>query len=534
MEVDLNGVIMSKRIAQDEDDSALKAGQRPGNGVENDTGLNFEDDFEDEFESEDEIMEAGVDGRPDSQREAELAQGESRNCSDKRPWVTNVPDAMDVDTKEQTFIPGRSILQPGQTLAPDPSTYEMLHIMSTTWPCLSFDIVHDNLGDNRKQYPRTIYAVAGTQAESKRQKENELLVLKMSSLSKMDRGNQTDSESDDDDDEEDDDSSDPILESRSIPLPSTTNRIRAFQPARQVSDVSSIAPTLTATSLENGKILIHDVTPHLKSLSSPGFTIMPDASKPVATIGVHREEGYALDWAPASSYPTGRLLSGDCMGQIFSSQGNESGNFSTDSRPYAGHTGSVEEIQWSPNEKSVFASASSDGTVKVWDVRSKSRKPAVDVKISDTDVNVMSWSRQTSHLLATGADDGQWAVWDLRQWKPQGGSNSQIKSDPVASFNFHKQPITSIEWHPGDDSVVGVASADNTTTLWDLSVEIDDEEYGKETNLGLGEGAEKVPPQLLFIHHVEDGKELHWHPQMPGTIMVTGGSGFSICKTISI
>ena len=31
----------------------------------------FEDEFEDEFESEDEIFEAGVDGRPDAEREAE-------------------------------------------------------------------------------------------------------------------------------------------------------------------------------------------------------------------------------------------------------------------------------------------------------------------------------------------------------------------------------------------------------------------------------------------------------------------------------
>lgn len=31
----------------------------------------FADDFEDEYESEDEVMEAGVDGRPDAEREAE-------------------------------------------------------------------------------------------------------------------------------------------------------------------------------------------------------------------------------------------------------------------------------------------------------------------------------------------------------------------------------------------------------------------------------------------------------------------------------
>ena len=31
----------------------------------------YEDEFEDEFESEDEIVEAGVDGRPDEEREKE-------------------------------------------------------------------------------------------------------------------------------------------------------------------------------------------------------------------------------------------------------------------------------------------------------------------------------------------------------------------------------------------------------------------------------------------------------------------------------
>ena len=144
----------------------------------------------------------------------------------------------------------------------------------------------------------------------------------------------------------------------------------------------------------------------------------------------------------------------------------------------------------------------------------------------------MSWSNQTFHLLATGHDDGEWAVWDLRQWKPQQpNASSQIKPSPGANFNFHKQPITSIEWHPTDDSVIALASADSTATLWDLAVELDDEEYGRESAVM---GGEKVPPQLLFIHHVEDGKELHWHPQMSGTLCITGKEGLGVFKTISV
>lgn len=69
---------MSKRRAEESngDLEALKAGDRP---VKEENGNNeigdFEDEYEDEFESEDEIFEAGVDGRPDEEREAEEKEG---------------------------------------------------------------------------------------------------------------------------------------------------------------------------------------------------------------------------------------------------------------------------------------------------------------------------------------------------------------------------------------------------------------------------------------------------------------------------
>ena len=67
---------MSKRTADQSEDEirALKSGQRPQDGQQPDD-LEFEDEFEDEFESEDEIIEAGVDGRPDEEREAEEREG---------------------------------------------------------------------------------------------------------------------------------------------------------------------------------------------------------------------------------------------------------------------------------------------------------------------------------------------------------------------------------------------------------------------------------------------------------------------------
>lgn len=494
---------MAKRAAEDDDPPTLKAGERPVPDAPVAEGEDFEDEFEDEFESEDEVLEAGVDGRPDEEREAdEKAAG-----------------AMDVD--QDTFIPGRHKLEAGQTLAPDLSTYEMLHTLEPTWPCLSFDFVKDNLGDHRTSYPATVYAVGGTQAASDRAKENQIMVMKLSGLPRNDKAANIDSD-DDEDEDEDEEFSDPILETKSIPLKSTTNRIRAHQSPQ--ASASTPPTTITAAMQENGDVLIHDVSPYLRSFDEPGYQLSANADKPLCTIRAHKKhEGYALDWSP--SVPAGKLVTGDSNGSIFATTRTEGGGFTTDTNAYLGHTGSVEELQWSPSERNVFASASSDGTVKIWDARSKSRKHAISVKVSESDANVLSWSRQTSHLLASGHDDGTWSVWDLRQWRsPDTAANSK----PVAHFSFHLGQITSVEWHPTDDSIVSVCSADNTLTLWDLAVELDDEESRYTADV------KDVPPQLLFVHYMDQVKESHWHPQIPGTVMATGGSGFGVFKTISV
>lgn len=67
---------MAKRSAEIVGNEAepLKGGERPlkaGDGEE----MEFEDEFEDEYESEEDILEAGVDGRPDEEREAEERRG---------------------------------------------------------------------------------------------------------------------------------------------------------------------------------------------------------------------------------------------------------------------------------------------------------------------------------------------------------------------------------------------------------------------------------------------------------------------------
>jgi ribosome assembly protein RRB1 len=80
----------------------------------------------------------------------------------------------------EVFIPGSRALAEDEVLEADESVYEMRHTLNVGWPCLSFDVLRDNLGDNRKRYPATAYIVAGTQADTA--KSNEVAVYKLSAL----------------------------------------------------------------------------------------------------------------------------------------------------------------------------------------------------------------------------------------------------------------------------------------------------------------------------------------------------------------
>lgn len=112
-------------------------------------------------------------------------------------------------------------------------------------------------------------------------------------------------------------------------------------------------------------------------------------------------------------------------------------------------------------------------------------------------------------------------------------SSRMAQPAPVAHFTWHQKPITSIEWHPTDTSVLAASSADDSVSIWDLSVEADEEEAATK-KLNESNGGIVVPPQLLFVHQGQKHiKELHWHAQIPGMISTTAADGFNVFKTIS-
>jgi len=370
-------------------------------------------------------------------------------------------------------------------------------------PCLSFDIIRDQLGETRTDFPMTLYLVTGTQAE--RSHSNSIMVMKMSDLSKMDQD-----ESDSDDEIIEDEAEGPEMRTVSIRQIGSCNRIRhSHIPSKH----------LVASWADTGKVHIWDIADQLGALDKPGTSRnqnFGDKVKPIFTFSGHQSEGYAIDWSRVN--PT-RLATGSCNRNIHLWQLRDDGSFHVDQRPYNSHEDSVEDIQWSPNENNVFSSCSVDKTIRIWDARAVGSKACmITCKAHDTDVNVISWNRNEPFIVS-GSDDGVIKVWDLRQIQ---------KGNAVAKFKHHTAPITSVEWNTRDSSVFAATGSDDQLTLWDLAVERDDDDdkNGKLKDL---------PPQLLFIHMGQnDIKELHWHPQLPGVILSTAANGLNVFKTISV
>ena len=410
--------------------------------------------------------------------------------------TTHTPEAV------QSWNPFQST---NTTLEMDESAYKMHHALQPEWPCLSFDFVRDSLGESRTRFPHSLYCVAGTQAPATTQ--NKLMLLKLSDLSKIKveteddiLGEEYDKEESDDEGDSDDDESevdlDPSLEHFFLNHEGSVNRVRTMP---QES-------TIVATWSDVGKVNIFNVEELMLKCSGGSANMLKQSAstptdQPLFTYSGHDTEGFAMDWCTLTK---GQLATGDCHGNIHVWQ--PSGSLSDFSvTPLYESEQSVEDLQWSPTESTVLCAAECGGSVKIYDTRAPHRS-MLSKEISNTDINVLSWNKLVANLLATGADDGVLSVWDLRNFQ-----------DPLARFTSHKTPITSVEWHPTDESMLAV-SDDVGTYIYDLSVE---EESGEEE--------EDIPPQLLFVHcGSEQFKEVHWHPQISSCLMTTALTGFSV------
>ncbi|XP_043285565.1 glutamate-rich WD repeat-containing protein 1 [Venturia canescens] len=289
--------------------------------------------------------------------EMEDSEEDSEEMDEENEGENETKGIEEAAKKPEVYLPGKT-LKRDEELVVDRSAYRMLHQAQTGAPCLSFDVIRDDFGNSRDAYPLSMYLLAGTQAA--RTHVNNLLVMKITNLS----GIKSDDESEDESDEELSDSEDegshsklPVMAIASIKHQGCVNRVRCAQ----------VGQTCFAASWsELGRVNLWNLDEQLKAVESPALLSSynkkvekSDAGpKPFFTFKGHSVEGYGIDWCPTEP---GTLASGDCKGNIHIWRHTDGASWNVDQRPYNSHAPySVEDLQWSPNEKNVLASCSVD------------------------------------------------------------------------------------------------------------------------------------------------------------------------------
>uniref|UniRef100_A0A1I7ZFL4 Glutamate-rich WD repeat-containing protein 1 n=1 Tax=Steinernema glaseri TaxID=37863 RepID=A0A1I7ZFL4_9BILA len=425
-------------------------------------------------------------------------------------------DEADKKGASRVYLPGISrALKEGEEMDFDPEAYKVFHAFETSFPCLSFDIVHDKLGDNRTDFPLTSYLVSGTQAEKATQ--NMIYVLKLANLHGMEEA--SDDEEEDDDDiekkEEEEKAKEPKLYAAMMRHRGGINRVKSTVIGD--SNVCAVWNDLNRVQIWN----LAQPLEELEKLytadqenSNSQSTVVVNTQTPLHTFAGHTCEGFALGWSPLK---VGMLASGDSKKNLHIWKMHEGGQWVVDQRSLIGHKKSVEDVAWSPTEESLLVSCSSDKTVRLWDTRMSAADACVCTveNAHQSDVNVLSWNDKEP-LIATGGDDALLNIWSLKTIQ---------YGEPVAKFKHHAGPITSVEWSPHESTTLIASGEDDQTTIWDLAMETED---------GRDEDLPDIPPQLMFIHcGQKEVKEVHWHRQIPGLAFSTSLSGFNVFRTIN-
>lgn len=184
----------SKRSAVDDDSPVAKSASAPS-AVErtavDDEGMGeFEDNWEDDLEEdgdEGEVIDAAEDDEDedgvkldDEGMEIVYEEGEGEG---EEPLEGEEEDDPDERARRAPspvpFLPTDK-LEEGEFLQPDLSTYPLLHSFVPTWPSLSFDILRDGSGEERRGYPVSCALVAGTQAQDRT--GNEITIMRWEGL----------------------------------------------------------------------------------------------------------------------------------------------------------------------------------------------------------------------------------------------------------------------------------------------------------------------------------------------------------------
>lgn len=250
-------------------------------------------------------------------------------------------------------------------------------------------------------------------------------------------------------------------------------------------------PCVIGTKTVSGQVHIFDYTKH-PSMPAANATVNPDL-RLVGQTG----EGFGLAWSPLEK---GLILSASsdqtvCLWDI--QQGNKTNKTLNPLAVFKGHEAFVEDVAWSTINADLFASVGDDRVLAVWDKRNTAQPQHSVRDAHQAEINCVAFCPGNGNLLATGSADRNVSLWDLRNLK-----------SPLHSLVQSSDEVLQLQWSPHVDSILASSGADRRVHVWDL------DKIGQPQS---AEDAEDGPPELLFIHggHTNRVPDFCWDPNTP-------------------
>ncbi|KAH0856913.1 hypothetical protein HID58_085174 [Brassica napus] len=251
-------------------------------------------------------------------------------------------------------------------------------------------------------------------------------------------------------------------------------------------------PTLVGAKTSGCEVFLFDYAKHA---SKPQTS---DCDPDLRLLG-HDMEGYGLSWSP---FKEGYLLSGSqdkkiCLWDVSATPQDKVLNAMF---VYEGHECAVEDVAWHMKNENLFGSAGDDGRLVIWDTRTNQMQH--QVKVHEKEVNYLSFNPFNEWVLATASSDSTVALFDLRKLNV-----------PLHVLSSHEGEVFQVEWDPNHETVLASSGEDRRLMVWDLN------RVGEE-QLEIELDAEDGPPELLFSHggHKAKISDFAWNKNEPWVI----------------
>ena len=202
--------------------------------------------------------------------------------------------------------------------------------------------------------------------------------------------------------------------------------------------------SIIAATSDSGAVLVYDLRQHEKSPSD-------HVPHPQYKCSSHPVPVSSLSWSPSDKGHLASCAEGHvCLWEI------ADGCSPVPEYDFAEQKGSIRDVKWHPFDSNEVAACGENSFVYFYDRRKAGS--AAQLQAHKQSVNCIAFSPIERFLFATASSDATVALWDSRN-----------TTRPLHTLFGHSAPVTCLEWSPFNAGVVATGGEDERVFLWDLN-----------------------------------------------------------------